>query len=790
MKNFKVYKIFSFFILFLFLGPLITLGAEWQEPTCDPPDCNVTAPLNQGDTPQFKTGGLHVGESPLGGYQFSVQNGPSYFGDLEVGGNATITASNGSFETKGNIVLQGNNLIINDPGSLHMSRTGSQINLNGLVPDEGLSIAILTGLAGTAVKVRDDNSDPDSVAIGAGIINGTAIYGSSGGGQGVHGTGSGNGAIGVFGEATNSSAIAGRFDGEVRFNPYSGADYTSIDGNQAVFEEGGRKVEISPDDYPYGIRMDGDLAMILGDIDVIAGLIDMHNDKIIRLEDPTDETDAANKRYVDAAIAGGDNDWILSGNNIYREDGNVSIGTDSADNYKLTVDYGSASPGSPDTGVLKVTAGLGDVYSLYNIDGTKNYGLYVDMYSSANNYAASFMNGNVGIGNNQPEYALDVMGQIGIGCNNGTSDNPSNAIRIGDAGFIYDSSCGGTCPGGHCHSKTFHIDAEEDIIIQSTNTVSILGGGFGTSSGNYGIYVNDMGYVGMGTNNDPYFNLTVEEDANPAYIGILNGNTAIINGTSLGSLMFSGTDSHGSSPATGAAIEVEAMGTWGSDRSDSPARLKFYTQISGSANGFEYPAMTIESDNDAIISGDLSLGKETNSDTSILERTPLGQNGVGADLIIRASDASCASCTAGGGGFAGGDLYIYGGNDWDLGGDGDVILGYTEAGIARGKVGIGTDSPSTDLEVDGDTTIQGDLIVVTDAFQIGSNLDVTGAIGAGDDIHTDSNLEVGDTLKTNNIEPYCSGGSCPVGGSDTIEFDTSSGNLIITLPSGGVGHVE
>jgi hypothetical protein len=587
--------------------------AQWTGPSGNPPDNNVMAPLNQGTTPQFKDSGLHIGDSDtMGGYMFSVINGASYFEDLEVGGMATITASNGSFETEGNVILQGGHLLINDSGTL----TAGGLILNGALGVGGNNISIITGESGVSILVNNDNTATDSVAISADIPNGTAILGST------------NQGIGIFGSTINSLGLAGRFDGEVRFNSINDSTFTEITGGTAIFDDGGKETTISS--LLINIE-EGDIILESGDIWVKNGVIDMFLNHIVNLKYPVEDLDAANKEYVDdkiGALADDDGDWdIIDENTI----------------YKLGV---------------------------------------------------------VGIGTAFPEYALDVMGQLGIGCNDSVSNNPENAIRIGDAGFIYDSSCdGGTCPGGQCQPKTFHIDAEEDIIIQSDGYVAIKGGGFGVSPGNYGIHVKSDGNVGIGTS-DPYLDLTVAETANPAYIGILNTDTSITNGTSLGSLMFLGTDSHGIAPASGAAIEVEAMGTWGSDRSDSPARLKFYTQSSGVGNGFNNPAVIIDENGDTNVIGDLQVGKDDDSNTATIQRIDLNQNGVGGNLVVKATDASCDSCTTGGGGFAGGDLYVYGGDDWDNGGEGDIILSYTEAGLLRGGVVVGAGSVSAGLKLD------------------------------------------------------------------------------------------
>lgn len=57
------------------------------------------------------------------------------------------------------------------------------------------------------------------------------------------------------------------------------------------------------------------------------GVFDFNTTAVIRTLDPVGVTDVANKQYVDGRVAGAANQWTLSGADVYRNGGNVGIGT-------------------------------------------------------------------------------------------------------------------------------------------------------------------------------------------------------------------------------------------------------------------------------------------------------------------------------------------------------------------------------------------------------------------------------------------------------------------------------
>ncbi len=377
-KNLKIYQIIFVLVFFSFMSNIDVLAADWQEPTCDPPDCNVTAPLNQGVTAQFKKGGLHVGTSTtMGGYLFSVEGGGSYFQELveTIGGIKIETSA---------IIQGGAGLTINDSGILSINATDGGLTLSGS------NIDMITAKSGAGLLIRNDNDDITSSAI-VGYIgdDGTAIYGRGQNGIGVFGLAGG---IGVVGSTTSPTGLAGRFDGEVRFNSAIDSTYAEINGGIAIFDDGdSRRIIITPPN----LSIDGNFTTYNGNIEVITGLIDMYENKIVRLADPEDPTDAVNLKTLV---------WETSGNNIYNKNtANVGIGTNAPDSI-LTVDSGGTS--IIDRSVIRAVA-QGTVDLVYNTNG-KSYGIHVDMFPAAVNYAAAFMNGNVGIGTDTPGSQLHI----------------------------------------------------------------------------------------------------------------------------------------------------------------------------------------------------------------------------------------------------------------------------------------------------------------------------------------------------------------------------------------------
>jgi len=461
-KNFKIYQIFFVLIFLLFIVNIDVSKAEWTGPSGNPPDNNVTAPLNQGTTPQFKDGALHIGDSTtMGGYEFSVSNGASYFGDLEVGGMATITASTGGFETKGNVTLQGSDLMIEDSGILSMNSSGGGMILNGGTVN-GSNVSIITSKSGTAVMIRDDNTSVDSVAIGAGILNGTAIFGTSGTGIGIFGIGSGNGGIGVVGSSTHSNAFAGRFDGEVGFNPLSGSTYSEINGGTMIFDNMGKVTTITP------MLIESDAASIIlkaGDIDVEFGEIDMHINNIINVANPVWPGDAVNLQTL--AWEHG------TGNEIYynETDGYVGIGTD-APSSDLHIYSTGSGQGSSDINLEYDFIGAvnGSRSSNWILRAASDGGKF-HIIDSTNERLTIDSDGVVGIGTTAPSAGLklDVEGKVGA-----TEYCDNDGLNCVTAGSIAADNLGDHVATQDLYLVDYSLKVGQEVYIK-TGTPNIQG---------------------------------------------------------------------------------------------------------------------------------------------------------------------------------------------------------------------------------------------------------------------------------------------------------------------------
>ena len=85
---------------------------------------------------------------------------------------------------------------------------------------------------------------------------------------------------------------------------------------------------------------------------------------------------------------------------------------------------------------------------------------------------------------------MSLNGLVSVNCQGSVEANPTKGIKIGEASYIYDSSCGLT--GG----STLQIQSQEPIKISSANSIALK---VNLSDSEKGIKINNLGNVGIGT---------------------------------------------------------------------------------------------------------------------------------------------------------------------------------------------------------------------------------------------------------------------------------------------------
>ncbi|MEX2410707.1 MAG: hypothetical protein WD607_04925, partial [Candidatus Paceibacterota bacterium] len=159
----------------------------------------------------------------------------------------------------------------------------------------------------------------------------------------------------------------------------------------------------------------------------IGGQLDMSTNKIVNLDTPTNNADAATKSYVDSAISDTEGGiyWNANGNHIYNTNSaNVGVGTNSPGS-KLQVEDSSqvlihALGTFSGNNTIRVERSGNSIVDL--VAGSSGYGggLITDGYelvlttnndiTNPNFYVGT--NGNVGIGDSSPSQKLSVSGNV------------------------------------------------------------------------------------------------------------------------------------------------------------------------------------------------------------------------------------------------------------------------------------------------------------------------------------------------------------------------------------------
>ena len=431
---------------------------------------------------------------------------------------------------------------------------------------------------------------------------------------------------------------------------------------------------------------------------------------------------------------------------LVTSDGNVGIGTTSpsgklhvveADGQFTTYDANgysrfTAVDASAQLGLFRSGSTAGGVYIGAN---GNSFQIYKSDFSSTL-LTILQASGNVGIGTTSPGYKLDVVGEARFGSNyKAIIGNDGTYGAYSTIGF------GGTSNG---YNRVFGQDGTADGLYLASATgrgISFrVNGGttdnmFINSSGNVGIGTTSPGYTLDVNGNGRFSNGIVSERTADALSGqflrsTINGSSVVNNGIIVGKATSSNNAAsivytHTSDGSTSNRL---GFGFWGSDNllnltaagnvgigTPSPAtKLQVVGGYISAKDNSAYGGAFMEGDNGITYFG--SLGTDNISLYS--SGTRLFINGTSGNVGIGTASPSAplhVYRSVGAGDYvayiqntgAGNGLKIYNA-DWDVS---DYLLYATNGGTAangysfvvdgNGKVGIGTTSPGTKLEVNG-----------------------------------------------------------------------------------------
>lgn len=329
-------------------------------------------------------------------------------------------------------------------------------------------------------------------------------------------------------------------------------------------------------------------------------------------------------------------------------------------------------------------------YATYKANQTSAVNWYTGLYGSSsytiNNGSDRLVinsSGNVGIGTSSPSFKLDVVGLVASQDAYLITANSSGTPSAG--AFIF-RPASNTIALGTNSAERMRLDSSGNLLLGTTAQYN--GGKFemaGTSSDFVSTrFVNAAGGANI------YL-----QHSRGASVGT---NTIVQSGDTLGTIVFSGAN--GTTFSDAAYIQAAVDGTPGAS-ADMPGRLVFYTSADGSATPTE--RMRLDS------SGNLGLGV-TPSAWSSYKALQVNE----ASLAATTSSNTVLSSNAYFDGtnwkyiysnYASRYLQLSGAHSWHTAASGTAgnNISYTQAMTldASGRLGIGTTSPTTKLQVTG-----------------------------------------------------------------------------------------
>ncbi len=661
----KKVLIFSFIIIFSLVF-FNFAQAEWEEPSADPPGGNVSPPLNQGNTAQYKEGGLLIGDDDTTlleeeGNVFGVTGAGALFTEtVKIGGQLTagVVDLTGLLTARNGILVQFADLTINT-GTL-------DINSGNIDIDNGI------------IEVLNNNS---ANSITATSTLGTAVYGITTSGNAVYGKALGVTGIAIAGLGNEEGGLAGRFDGEVVFNPLGTGrtvSSTIIGGKINVGEDlyVANDVDINGD-----VDIDGDLTVIT-DAYHIGGVLEVGIGGLTLYADAEDGmvgigTDSPNaKLHVYSSGGSGntdinleynftgttngsrDSNWVLSANS---RDGKFQIMNPTVD--RLAIDYGgNVYMSSYDCSALgnsgKLTTNAsGQIICANDIGG--DTGPDDDWTIGVNDIYRE--TGNVGIGTDNPGYPLHIT----------YSDSESPGLYIENVAGNQEADASITLVDDRSKTYyTFGLDANRD---DGTDRSFIISDSDSFDSPRFMIE-NTSGYIGIGIT-DPAYNLDVSGDIN--FTGDLYQNGEIYSsgggGEDDGDWTISGSNIYSAKPGNvgiGDTTPSEKLEVFVDDEQNQQSAIKGIATYSG-------------------------------------EKGIWGVNNAGYGVVGESDDnVGVQAFTVGGTAL---QVVAESGTIADFQSDGGTQVIITN----QGYVGIKKINPTVELEVDGDSIITGKLTVGT-----------------------------------------------------------------------------
>ena len=376
----------------------------------------------------------------------------------------------------------------------------------------------------------------------------------------------------------------------------------------------------------------------------------------------------------------GDSDWTESGGNVYRVSGNVGIGT--TDPMEKLHVWGNsafnARSNTPGDAGLWLSSGI---YSYGGLRIDNSYNLHMDTRGSTgweSRVTIDRMTGNVGIGTTSPAAKLEVAGQVKI-----TGGSPgADKVLTSDASGL----ASWQTPAGGGDNLGNHI---------ATQNIRLNGHWLSGDGGNEGVFVDNVGNVGIGTSPNPAYKLHVQTTGNRA---IYAASTAT-SGTAYG--VFGRTASSGGSAVWGEAHSATgANGVYGQNSNSGGRGVYGYATASSGTNYGVYGKTNSSTgyggyfEGRGYFSGNVGIGTASPGAKLEVADTPLGTNDPVAIRLTNLRSTTnlfweLRAYDSGAGGPYG-RFSIFGGT---LGGADRLVI------TTLGNVGIGTTSPAEKLHV-------------------------------------------------------------------------------------------